>query len=536
MPKRRLIAAAFFCLIVANAVPAFQLTGAMIYGWMASYLEFFALGMNEALYRPAAALGIIANFGFLATFIAAWRGKLAKRTAVTAAAAAISSVSCLAIGTESFVPYPGCLLWLATGGLLVLGSLEVVRPRWFSHRPEKPINSPSWRTTDAPAPTEMMGELLNDLGKVNTGANFAEMVRSFLHPELNGRHGDWSALPTPTTPTETIATTESVWQRATTEEELAKLGPDFDWITAAKEKERLECEAETRFIAEAPARAEAEARARAEAEARFVAEAPARAEAEARFIAEAPARAAEARARAAEARASSEADARARAETEARARAEAEARAIAAEVKTRARSEPSRHLSRRFGDVVLKTFQVYLWLDLLFGVYQLAYWVETSLKPVNTGTYSSICLAECLRCLVNSTMTTAILVSVWIRHPRALDTAILLVLFRVVIAFSFAAYYESLRMFPVPYVESWPVSVITAAIGIPCLGWLREYWKSLLASRISKTLSANDVLPDQLPTSAMLRLSWQIVTLLCVAMICVTAFAIAWVCLRPSHG
>jgi hypothetical protein len=73
---------------------------------------------------PAAALGIIANLGFLATLIASGREqyRLAKGTAVTAAASAFGSVACLATGSESFVSYPGCVLWLATGVLLVLGA------------------------------------------------------------------------------------------------------------------------------------------------------------------------------------------------------------------------------------------------------------------------------------------------------------------------------------------------------------------------------------------------------------------------------
>jgi hypothetical protein len=85
------------------------------------------LGLLERGASPAAVLGVIANLGFLATFIAVLvgRSKVAKRTAVTAAASAFGSVGFLATGSEIFVPYLGCVLWLATGVLLVLGSLAI---------------------------------------------------------------------------------------------------------------------------------------------------------------------------------------------------------------------------------------------------------------------------------------------------------------------------------------------------------------------------------------------------------------------------
>jgi hypothetical protein len=125
--RRLLILAALLCLVAANAVPAFRLAGDMMFGFQASYLEFVAIGRWGRLEQgqcPAAALGIIANLGFLTTFIAVscGRSKLAKGTAVMAAASAFGSVGFLATGSERFVPNLGCLLWLATGLLVVLGS------------------------------------------------------------------------------------------------------------------------------------------------------------------------------------------------------------------------------------------------------------------------------------------------------------------------------------------------------------------------------------------------------------------------------
>ena len=120
-----LIIAALFCLAAANAVPAFRLGGDTMYGWQASVIEFPAVFVGVS--RPASVLGIIANLGFLATLIVASlrRSKLAKRIAFTAAASAFGSFAFLATGNESFVPYPGCVLWLATGVLLVMGSTAV---------------------------------------------------------------------------------------------------------------------------------------------------------------------------------------------------------------------------------------------------------------------------------------------------------------------------------------------------------------------------------------------------------------------------
>lgn len=126
MRSKRLIIAAFFCLVTANAIPAFRLAGDEVFGFMASYLQFFAVLASdlEPGQRPAAALGIIANFGFLATFFALLIGprRLAKRIATVAAISAFGSVTSLAMGIEHFVPYPGCVLWLATGVLLVIAS------------------------------------------------------------------------------------------------------------------------------------------------------------------------------------------------------------------------------------------------------------------------------------------------------------------------------------------------------------------------------------------------------------------------------
>ncbi len=67
---------------------------------------------------------VFSNLGFLATFFALSIGprRLAKRIAAVAAISAFGSVTFLAMGPEHFVPYPGCVLWLATGVLLVIAS------------------------------------------------------------------------------------------------------------------------------------------------------------------------------------------------------------------------------------------------------------------------------------------------------------------------------------------------------------------------------------------------------------------------------
>lgn len=126
MTSKQLSIAAFVCLVTANAIPAFSLAGTETFGFMASYLQFFAVLSSdlEPGQRPAAALGIIANLGFLATFFALLVGprRLAKRIATVAAISAFGSVTSLAMGIERFIPYPGCGLWLATGVLLVLAS------------------------------------------------------------------------------------------------------------------------------------------------------------------------------------------------------------------------------------------------------------------------------------------------------------------------------------------------------------------------------------------------------------------------------
>lgn len=126
MSSKQLSIAAFICLVTANAIPAFSLAGTKTFGFMASYLQFFAVLASdlEPGQRPAAALGIIANLGFLATFFVLLTGprRLAKRIATVAAISAFGSVMSLAMGIEHFVPYPGCMLWLATGVLLVIAS------------------------------------------------------------------------------------------------------------------------------------------------------------------------------------------------------------------------------------------------------------------------------------------------------------------------------------------------------------------------------------------------------------------------------
>ena len=126
MSQERFRLVAAISLVVANVVPAFRLAGDLVWGFQASLYEFLAIPMSvtmglEGGQLPAAVLGIVANLGFLAAFMA-YASPVQQRIAVISAVSAFASVGCLATGEESFVPYPGCLLWLATGVLLVLGA------------------------------------------------------------------------------------------------------------------------------------------------------------------------------------------------------------------------------------------------------------------------------------------------------------------------------------------------------------------------------------------------------------------------------
>lgn len=124
--KPRLIAAAAVCLTGANMLPAFWCDGRLWFGLVVSILEFLVVAAPDHGngLRQAAALGVAANLGFLVAFIALGlrQNRLAMRSAVVATASAFGSVLYLATGDEKFVPYPGCLLWLATGPLLALGT------------------------------------------------------------------------------------------------------------------------------------------------------------------------------------------------------------------------------------------------------------------------------------------------------------------------------------------------------------------------------------------------------------------------------
>lgn len=211
----------------------------------------------------------------------------------------------------------------------------------------------------------------------------------------------------------------------------------------------------------------------------------------------------------------------------AEARARATATRVAAEILTSERVERAEHTAKMTRQIGLVVFVIYLGLNLLFGIRELIYWIDTAQKSVNFATNFSICLVEVFRCLANSSTTAVVLLMLWRSHPRALDTAIACLLVRVFIALSVAAYYESLRRIPLSYIETWQPSAIAAGFWVPCLLSFREHWKSWSALRISQSAPAQDVVSAPVSTSAKPPLSWQIVTLLSVAMICGTAFAIA---------
>lgn len=111
--------AAVVFLLLANLFPAFWLGGKEIYGWMASSFEFIALFSKQI--GPglwvSSLLGVIANLGYLATFIARLGQvpRVARQSALIASVAAFASVIFLAAGSEGFIPLPGCFLWLLTG-------------------------------------------------------------------------------------------------------------------------------------------------------------------------------------------------------------------------------------------------------------------------------------------------------------------------------------------------------------------------------------------------------------------------------------
>ena len=111
--------AAVVFLLLANGVPAFWLEGARINGWMASLLEFWALSAPGIWTGKwvASFLGVIANLGYLATFIARSNQipRIAQRSARIATLAAFASIIFLAAGSDRFLPLPGCFLWLLTG-------------------------------------------------------------------------------------------------------------------------------------------------------------------------------------------------------------------------------------------------------------------------------------------------------------------------------------------------------------------------------------------------------------------------------------
>lgn len=177
-------------------------------------------------------------------------------------------------------------------------------------------------------------------------------------------------------------------------------------------------------------------------------------------------------------------------------------------------------------------FQVYLWANLLFEIAKVVYWVDAASKSVDFLTSFSIFVAEIFRWSSNCLMTMVVLAMLWCRRPRALDAAIVFLSLRVAVSLSLAAYYESLRRMPLTYAEAWEPSAIVAVFWIPCLLSLRGYWQSWSPSKTSMASTDIKVTGDQVPQAATVRISWQVVTLLCVAMICGTAFAIAWCCLR----
>lgn len=129
MRDRRLLAWAVIVFIAAHFLPAFRLAGDMAWGFQATYLTFLALPVSQTIslergQLPAAVLGSIANVGYVVSFVTVGcaASHVAKTTAAIAATAAFLSVAALLTGAEAFVPYPGCLLWLTTGVLLVIGA------------------------------------------------------------------------------------------------------------------------------------------------------------------------------------------------------------------------------------------------------------------------------------------------------------------------------------------------------------------------------------------------------------------------------
>jgi hypothetical protein len=129
MRKRSLLPYAVLVFMAAHCLPAFRLAGDVAWGFQATLLALMALPASQTLnlergQLPAALLGILANLGYIVSFftVGLAPSHVAKTTSVIAAAAAFLSVGVLLTGAEAFVPYPGCLLWLATGVLLVLGA------------------------------------------------------------------------------------------------------------------------------------------------------------------------------------------------------------------------------------------------------------------------------------------------------------------------------------------------------------------------------------------------------------------------------
>jgi hypothetical protein len=213
--------------------------------------------------------------------------------------------------------------------------------------------------------------------------------------------------------------------------------------------------------------------------------------------------------------------------------AEAHARAVAAAAETRARIERTKEIAQRLG---IGVFQIYLWGNLIFGIYQGLHWSNSVLKSLNAAPIFSISIAEFSRSLVSTFTTLTMIVAIWTRYRRAIEFAIGVLLFHVVIAMAMVVYYDSLRLVPTALTETWIPSVVAIVVWIPVLSGLRSRWERscpippptpTIALKRDPTATCTAQPAVKLPV-----LSWQAVTLLGIAMVCVTAFAIAWLGFR----
>lgn len=121
---------ALIAYLTAQLLPAFDLAGALMFGWMATFLS--GLGSLMALEgsnfvhergQTAACLaGALANISFVVALVAAYCGKTVRARVLgsCAVSAAVLSVLALSFGSKSFLPNVGCGLWLAAMVHLVI--------------------------------------------------------------------------------------------------------------------------------------------------------------------------------------------------------------------------------------------------------------------------------------------------------------------------------------------------------------------------------------------------------------------------------